>query len=156
MSCLKIVPNPYLNADALEKLIHGYVFPKATLIGGLSVDPVHAAEQMHLVKEIWFQTEGCQLRHFVLSFSEYECKYIHTPWSLEAGAYGVCDYCADEYQIVFGVHHSNNRWHIHFVMNNVSYTTGKRYRGCKINDLDLRCHILTCPFPINFVGIYYI
>ena len=65
MSCLKIVPEPYLNPDALDVLIHHYVFRKAKLIGGLSVDSYHAAEQMHLVKELWGQTGGKQLRHFI-------------------------------------------------------------------------------------------
>ena len=32
MAILKIVPGEYLNPDALEKLIHGYVFRKALRI----------------------------------------------------------------------------------------------------------------------------
>ena len=79
MSILKIVPEPYLNHDALEKEIQGYVFRKALLIGGMSVDPLHAAEQMHLVKSLWFQTDGCQLRHFILIFNDRECDHINGP-----------------------------------------------------------------------------
>ena len=155
MSCPKIVPEPYLNQDALERLIHGYVFPKAKLIGGLSVDLVHSAEQMHLVKELWFQTNDRQLRHFVLCFTDKESQHIFSPEGLAYGAYRVCDYYADEYQIVFGVHQSCGRWHIHFVMNNVSFVTGKRYRDCIRNDSDFKCHIMTCLFPIDYIEIYY-
>lgn len=50
MAILKIVPGEYLNPDALEKLIHGYVFRKALRIGGFGVDPEYAAEQMHTVR----------------------------------------------------------------------------------------------------------
>lgn len=57
MSVLKFVPQPYDTPDVLRYLIHGYIFPKAKLYGGLSVDPHHAAEQMLLVKELWHQTE---------------------------------------------------------------------------------------------------
>ena len=155
MSCLKIVPEPYLNSDALEILIHGYVFRKAKRIGGLSVDPIYAAEQMHLVKNLWFQNDGRQLRHFILSFTDQESKHISEPGNLVTGAYQVCDYFADEFQIVFGVHHSSDRRHIHFVMNNVSFVTGKRYRDSKYADLDLKCHIYTCLFPINRIDLYY-
>lgn len=35
MAALKIVPGKYLNHDALERLIHGYVFRKALLKGGV-------------------------------------------------------------------------------------------------------------------------
>lgn len=155
MSCLKIDPEPYMNHDALEILIHGYVFRKAKLIGGLSVDPVYAAEQMHLVKDLWFQNNGRQLRHFILNFSDKESSHISGPESLYVGAYQVCGYFADEYQIVFGVHYKDERWHIHFVMNNVSFVTGKRYRDTKFGDLDLRCHIYSCLFPTDCIGIYY-
>lgn len=156
MSCLKIVPGPYLNTDALDRVIDGYVFCKAKLIGGLSVDPIHAVEQMRMVKRLWFQTDGCQLRHFVLCFNDCECDHIHGAGSLQAGAYEVCEYYAGEYQIVFGIHHpGNGRWDIHFVMNNVSFRTGKRYRSHRILDYDLKDHILTCLFPIDYISVCY-
>ena len=50
MPCLKIVPDSYVNSDALDCLVHKYIYPKSHTIGGLSVDPAHAAEQMKLVK----------------------------------------------------------------------------------------------------------
>lgn len=155
MSCLKIVSEPYLNRDALELLIHGYVFRKAVLIGGAAVDPVHAAEQMHLVKDLWFQNSGRQLKHFVLCFTEQECSHLSGAGSLQIGAYEVCDYFAKEYQIVFGIHQNYNKWHIHFVMNNISFVTGKRYREQRSSDLSLKTHISTCLFPTNRVDVYY-
>lgn len=156
MSVLKIVPEPYLNHDALEKLIHGYVYHKALMIGGLSVDPIHAAEQMHLVKRLWFQTEGSQLRHFILSFNDRECDHINGAWSLRTGAYEVCEYYSDQYQIVFGIHQSREgRWHIHFVMNTVNFLTGKKYHAKNVYDFDLSHHILTCLLPTDSVQVYY-
>ena len=52
MPCLKIVPDSYVNSDALDCLVHKYIYPKSHTIGGLSVDPAHAAEQMKLVKKL--------------------------------------------------------------------------------------------------------
>lgn len=156
MSILKIVPEPYMNPDAPEKLIHRYIFPKALLIGGMSVDPLHAAEQMHLVKNLWFQTDGCQIRHFILIFNERECGHINGAWSLQTGAYQVCEYYADQYQIVFGVHQSKTGlWHIHFAMNTVNFLTGKKYRSKNVYDYDLSYHILTCLLPTDGVKVYY-
>ena len=156
MSILKIVSEPYLNHDALEKEIHGYVFRKALLIGGMSVDPLRAAEQMHLVKSLWFQTDGCQLRHFVLIFNDKECGHINGAWSLRTGAYQVCEYYADQFQIVFGVHQNREgRWHIHFIMNTVSFLTGKKYQAKNVYDYDLSHYILTCLLPTNGIKVYH-
>lgn len=155
MSCLKIVPKPYINQDALERLIHGYIYPESVLYGGLSVDPLHAAEQMHLVKDLWNQTTGRQLRHFVLCFDSYESSDISGPEALWVGACGICEYFASEYQIVFGIHHKDYRWHIHFAMNNVSFVTGKRFPEKNTGDYALKRHILTLPLPTNLVEINY-
>ena len=155
MSCLKIVSQPYVNQDALDILIHRYVLPKSKLYGGLSVDPLHAAEQMKLVKELWCQTIGKQLRHFILSFDEYESSDISSPASLWVGACGICEFFASEYQIVFGIHQSYGRWHIHFVMNNISFVTGKRYPEKNCNDYQLREYTLSLPLPTNKVDVYY-
>ena len=125
------------------------------MIGGLSVDPVYAAEQMHLVKDLWFQSGGCQLRHFVICLDERESSHVTSAASLEVGAYDVCEYYAEEYQIVFGIHFNDNRWDIHFVMNNVSFMTGKRYSAKNILDYDLRDHILTCLLPTDRMMVYY-
>lgn len=60
MPCLKIVPESYANSDALDCLIR-YIYSKSYRIGGLSVDPAHAAEQMKLVKS------SCGTRRMVAS-----------------------------------------------------------------------------------------
>ena len=76
MPCLKIVPESYVNSDALDCLIHKYIYPKSHTIGGLSVDPAHAAEQMKLVKQLWYKENGSQLLHFILAFSPWESERI--------------------------------------------------------------------------------
>ena len=40
-------------------------------------------------------------------------------------------YYAPEYRIVYDVHKNNDTVHIHFVMNQVSYTDGHKYSGAK-------------------------
>lgn len=156
MSVLKIASGPYMNPDALDKLIQ-YVYRKAMVIGGCSVDPAHVAEQMHFYKELWFQSGGKQLRHFIVCFNEKESAQITRPESLKDGAYRACSYYSDEYQIVFGVHQNyyTLNWHIHFVMNNVSFLTGKRLRENNRHDLDLCYYLKACLFPTEYMEICY-
>ena len=82
MPCLKIVPDSYVNSDALDCLVHKYIYPKSHTIGGLSVDPAHAAEQMKLVKKLWLKEDGCQLLHFILAFNPWESERIKSAGEL--------------------------------------------------------------------------
>ena len=104
MPCLKIVPESYVNSDALDCLVHKYIYPKSHTIGGLSVDPAHAAEQMKLVKQLWYKENGSQLLHFILAFSPWKSERIKSAGELMPFAYDVCSCFADDYQIVFGIH----------------------------------------------------
>ena len=156
MPCLKIVSKDYLNTDALERLIHLYVFPKSKVYGGLAVDPAHAAEQMHLTKLLWGKEDGRQLLHFILSFSPWESERIRDACELMPLAYDVCSGFADDYQIVFGTHLGRTGlWHIHFVANSVSFRTGERLLSKKSTDLYLKYHIQSCLPDGRSIPVYY-
>lgn len=155
MPCLKIVPESYANSDALDCLIR-YIYSKSYRIGGLSVDPAHAAEQMKLVKQLWYKENGCQLLHFILAFSPWESEWIKSAGELIPLAYEVCSYFAEDYQIIFGVHHSKaGLWHIHFVVNSVSFTTGERILRKTNTYLALEYHIQSCLPDGRSIRIYY-
>ena len=154
MPCLKIVPESYANSDALDCLIR-YIYSKSYRIGGLSVDPAHAAEQMKLVKQLWYKENGCQLLHFILAFSPWESEWIKSAGELIPLAYEVCSYFAEDYQIIFGVHHSKaGLWHIHFVVNSVSFTTGERILRKTNTYLALKYHIQSCLPDGRSIRIY--
>ena len=162
MPNLKIVPGDYVNPDALDREIKGYVIPKAFLVGGLAVDPNTAVEQMKLIKMVWNQTGGKQLYHFVLNFSPWESSQITNLQKLVALGYKICEHFSDEYQIVFGLH-DNGHIHIHFVMNSVSYRTGKKFTHRNTDDFFLADCIrdfyipstLGHLFPISKIPVYY-
>ena len=155
MPCLKIVPESYANSDALDCLIR-YIYSKSYRIGGLSVDPAHAAEQMKLVKQLWYKENGCQLLHFILAFSPWESEWIKSAGELIPLAYEVCSVFAEDYQIIFGVHHSKaGLWHIHFVVNSVSFTTGERILRKTNTYLALKYHIQSCLPDGRSIPIYY-
>ena len=156
MPCLKIVPDSYVNSDALDCLVHKYIYPKSHTIGGLSVDPAHAAEQMKLVKKLWLKEDGCQLLHFILAFNPWESERIKSAGELMPLAYEVCDCFADDYQIVFGIHcGKTGLWHIQFVVNSVSFATGERLLRKNSISLALKYHIQSCLPDGRSIPIYY-
>ena len=52
MPCVKIVNERYDSSEAETNLIR-YVYRKSLYIGGYSVDPAHAVEQMNLFRSYW-------------------------------------------------------------------------------------------------------
>ena len=158
MPNLIIINKPfYSNPSSLQEVIPKYIYRKAHTYGGMSVDPQNAVEEMHLVKRLWLQMDGCQLKHFVLSFDDNEAAaYISGASSLETIAYMICEYFADEYQVIFGVHKDSERgkWHIHFVINSVSYRTGRKYISNQRNDYALRDYAYGV-LPYRPIGVYY-
>lgn len=161
MPILKFPAGSYVNADAVEKELR-YVFGKSLAKGGMSVDPEHAAPQMQMVKTVWGQTDGKMLHHFILSFSDFESQRIRSMGELLSLGYHICCLYAGEFQIVFGIHHSST-WHIHFVMNSVSFSTGRKFVHNKADDAFLTDYIRTCSLPFafgdrirsNFLPVYY-
>lgn len=162
MPNIKIVPGEYLNENVVECLTVKYIYPKAVAIGGLAVDPQNVVEQMQMVKEAWHQTEGKQVYHFILNFTPLESERITSLGAVVQLAYKICEYFADEYQIVFGVHDSGHL-HIHFAMNTVNYRTGKKYTHGNVDDYVLADLIKTLYLPdvlgdvlrVKKIPVYY-
>lgn len=143
MSCLKHVNQDYTKQGVAYTLIN-YVYSHARATGGLAVDPNHAADQMECYREIWGKTDGRQVVHYIYALSDTESARINSIYRMVELAYAICAFFADSYQIVFGIHR-DERWHIHFVMNTVSYVDGKRYSEREADDQRLAAyiHVLT-------------
>lgn len=131
--------NKYKDRYAITDVV-GYVLnPDKTdgYIGGWAVEPFQAAQEMELLASLYHKTSGTRLRHWVISFSEDDLQYavkklrrteMDTLMSL---GYLFSQYYSHEHQVVFGVHQDTENYHIHFVMNTVSYTDGHKYTGTK-------------------------
>jgi len=153
MSILKLVTNPYDSELAAANLVR-YVKNKAVYYGGGAVDPNHAAEQMAMVRRVFDQQNGSLMYHFILAFSDVESKHISTAAELLYDAYTICDYFSSAYQIIFGIHHKDDRWHIHFAMNRVSFIDGRKYRSDKRADSELYYTVRAACFVDN-LQLYY-
>ena len=101
---------------------------KAEHIGGFAVNPEMAEAQFEIVARNYGKDFGIRLRHMVLSFAEFEKV---DPLVAKSIAINIAAYYADDYQIVYAVHTDARCLNIHFVMNSVSYRTGKKYGGKK-------------------------
>ena len=153
MSILKLVTNPYDSEEAAANLVH-YIKNKAVYFGGGAVDPNHAAEQMAMVRRVFDQQNGSLMYHFILAFSEAESKHHCNYAGLREDAYTICDYFSSAYQIIFGIHRNDDRWHIHFAMNRVSFIDGRKYRSDKRADIDL-CYTVCAAFCLDSVRKCY-
>ena len=121
----------YFDDNALNEVI-SYIFRPNKIpsryIGGYGVHLKDSAEQMNMVAILYGKNHGVRLRHSVLSFEEKE-HISHSVANMIADSIAL--YYAPEYQIVYAVHEDTDTVHIHFVMNQVSYTDGHKYSGSK-------------------------
>ena len=135
MATLKIITpgeqRKYHDSRAYEDLI-GYIQnPLKTIhsyIGGIAVNPYHAAYEMQCLTVAYHKDKGGHLRHMVLSFTPAETE---SPALVHAIAYEVAWYYGQRFQIIWGVHEDKENLHVHFAMNRVSYWNGKKYEGKK-------------------------
>lgn len=125
---------PYHNKDAVQKAIH-YILRsdkiRHNIIGGIGAtinDEQNAINQFMKVKRIYRNTKGKQILHFWVSFEHGEVKHIDD--YLNVG-YAIADYFDGQYQILFSLHEDTDTDHIHFVVNTVSFKTGKKIRWKK-------------------------
>lgn len=96
----------------------GYYITKSSL----------AAEEMEQTAIRFGKNCGKRLRHSVLSFRPEE--NISSEQAADF-ADKIIKHYGREYQIVYAVHNNTDNLHIHFVMNQISYLDGHRYRGQK-------------------------
>lgn len=101
---------------------------KVEYVGGFSVNPELAEDQFEIVARNYGKDFGIRLRHMVLSFAKWEKA---DPLIAKNIAFNIAAYYASEYQIVYAVHTDSRYLNIHFVMNSVSYATGKKYDGTR-------------------------
>ena len=142
MPNLILVRNEYQDYRALWGVLD-YVL-RSNYCGGYGIDPNQAYRQMVLVKEAYHKRTGVQLKHFFITFHDWEMLYMGFEDILQLG-FEVGKYFG-EYQMVYGIHLDSNHVHLHIVMNSVSFIDGHKYSDglSKFNGL---CRYLRERFP---------
>lgn len=123
MANLIVVNNTYTNEDALYNVVNYVINYDKTngVYGGQGVlmdDPYFYMEK----ERNYYKNKGKQVQHFILSFNENE--YVSSYDALQIG-YGVCA-LFPEYQSVFGFHQNTEHRHIHWAINPVRITDGRK------------------------------
>jgi len=114
-------------ADTIAYVLNPYK-AKHGCVGGVGVSPECPAESMEIVSEMFGKSDGSQLRHYILAFSEEELYNLQTVHAI-AQHIAVC--IGQEYQVVYAVHEDKSYLHIHMIVNTVSFVDGHRWRGSK-------------------------
>ena len=131
---------------------------KALHMGGYAVNPYNLKEtyeQMMIVKRYFNKTSGNPLMHFIVSFDE-NVKTYETAKSL---AVLICSYFKCRYQVLWAVHfkcRDNSMYHLHIIVNSVSFLDGKMFNSSP-EELSRFCmHIQNCsgsPCVYRFASV---
>lgn len=145
-----LVRNEYKDTGALRRVIN-YAL-SGSVIGGYGLDPNYAFEQMILVKPTHDKINGCQLKHFVISFTSQEMMHLDFDDILEMG-FRVGTFLKD-YQLVYGIHLDTQHVHMHCVMNTVSFRDGHKF--CDgLMAFQRLCSFLKAEYPYLFTYLCY-
>ena len=137
MAIFKIMSPKYQNSDAVEKTIR-YITgnnnapkDKVLSVGGYGVDyenHENAIEQFKITKSVYHKEDKRQLLHMVVSFDDKREKNLQKA-DIEELGYQIGRLLSREsYQTIWGIHGNTDHIHIHYIINSVSYETGKKYR----------------------------
>ena len=111
---------------------------KALHIGGYGVDPYDLKktyEQMLYVKNYYHKTQENPIMHFIVSFGDEVRTYEKAKaWAILIGAF-----FKNQYQLLWAVHkkkRGESLFHVHFIMNTVSFVDGKLYNSSRAHLTD--------------------
>lgn len=157
MSIFKMKYENYNKMKDLENLINYAVREDKCIEGAYGAQglmkgsPGEMFHQMYDIKRAYYKKTGRQAKHFILSFSKEEERFIGV-WEAQRIGYMVASYF-DKWQVVFGVHTDTDNLHIHFILNTVSYVDGLKFTigllelkmlGKQIEDLIQQIYKLKC------------
>lgn len=130
MLFVQIVKETYEKINDLRNVI-SYTFGdhcKCGLYGAQGLLTGTAAEMCADVmkeKKEFSKDSGRMALHIIVSFDKYMMEYVTPETALRIG-YDISAVCFPGFQVIFGVHDNTDNLHIHFVINTVSYCTGKK------------------------------
>lgn len=128
MAILKIINNPVDSVESLENLCN-YVTDRSksksyeNFIGGKNLEPENAFNEMVYTQELFDKSFGRRAYHFTVSFGG--CEPIMPRDAYDIG-YDIANTFFSDYQLLFNVHTTQEQLHLHFALNPVSLSNGKK------------------------------
>lgn len=129
MAILRIITSEQYTLDGMlkyiidsEKHIHGIVYYNA-----IGVDPFFCSRDMLLCKLLYQQLKGVQYKQIILAFTEVETLTIDADYFIKpvievAQLIHELTNC----QIAYAIHNNTDNIHVHFVVNTVRISDGKK------------------------------
>ena len=94
-----------------------------------------AAQDMKALTEFYGKDHGTRIRHMILSFDPREPIGCREAFDIEKQ---MMDFFAPDYQMVGAIHvFGKHHLHIHFIMNPVRISDGKKYKGKRADFYEL-------------------
>ncbi len=125
----------YNSMYLMKALNYLYDREKALHIGGYGVDTSDLKKtykQMCYVKKYFHKTQENPMIHFIISFGDEVRTYEKAKaYAVLIGAFFKCGY-----QLIWAVHkkkRGDSLFHIHMIMNSVSFVDGKLYDSSRVN-----------------------
>ena len=142
MAILKIpnVREKYCDEDAILDLLRYCQNNEKTggYIGGWSINPQNAYQEMSVFSKLANQDKGKRLRHFIVAFPP---EIMSDRMVLYKVAKEITKFFANEYQVVFALHFDRPWKHIHIVLSTVNYRTLRKYPNDRKSYLEFKQHI---------------
>ena len=107
---------------------------KTHYVSCLNCSETDPYEDMKFTKERYFKTDGILAFHAYQSFKEGE---ISADVAHEIGV-KFAEEMFEDYEVVVATHQNTNHIHNHFIINSVSFMTGKKYNNNRTNLAKLR------------------
>lgn len=145
MAILKVVSpknhykDAYIYRDVISYIINPDKAPQQ-YIWTQGVRSIHtAAQDMETLTDFHKKNHGTRIRHMILSFSPSEPIGLRQAFDIEQQ---VIAFFAPDYQMVGAIHaYGREHLHIHFIMNPVRISDGKKYKGSPRDYYLLRSYI---------------
>lgn len=112
------------NEDKTEIKVNEFNTIKKRYVTGINCTPDTAVEEFIAIKKLYNKTDGTLLYHGVQSFSPGEAS---PNLAHKIGIELAKKMWGEDYQVVVTTHCDKEHIHNHFVVNSVSFTTGKKY-----------------------------
>lgn len=157
-SILKVVPSTYENPDAVSNTIN-YVSSHAIENGcngvGCSALPDEAIYDFYRIKALFGKTDGKQVKHLIVAFEAATAfnanSIVYIAWNIASYFYNL------SHQVFYGIHELQTEgriaYHIHFIINTVSFTNGLRLNCSPESKAQFLQYIEALPYDFTIVPI---